>query len=157
DVIHSRATNRRSASKCQGKWPDQTLAQAFGLPDVLGAVSTSRLSCKRAGKTRTLVSVWDSSGESRINRDCFGNRWLPLGSSSGNLMQIIWRPIPNSQIESQERFLMPIRWMSAADHERTPNLEQTARPKQTVGQRAARASFARKVTLASVLVIAAPP
>src|SRR5499433_1767032 len=48
-----------------GKWPDQTLDQAFGLPEVLVAVSTSRLSCKRAGKTRTLMPVWDSSGESR--------------------------------------------------------------------------------------------
>jgi protease YdgD len=38
-----------------------------------------------------------------------------------------------------------------------PNPEQTAGPKQTVGQRAARASFARKVILASVLVIAVPP
>src|SRR5262244_3468846 len=36
-----------------------------GLPEVLVAVSTSRLSCKRAGKTRTLMPVWDSSGESR--------------------------------------------------------------------------------------------
>jgi hypothetical protein len=42
--MHSRATDRRSASKCQGKWPDQTLDQAFGLPDVLVAVTTSRLS-----------------------------------------------------------------------------------------------------------------
>src|SRR5262249_39971565 len=58
DVMHSRATDRRSASKCQGKWPDQTLDQAFGLPEVLVAVS-SRLSCKRAGKTRTLMAVWD--------------------------------------------------------------------------------------------------
>jgi hypothetical protein len=32
---------------------DQTLDQAFGLPEVLVAVSTSHLSCKRAGKTRT--------------------------------------------------------------------------------------------------------
>src|SRR5262245_53752199 len=64
--MHSRATDRRSASKGQGKWPDQTLGQAFGLPEVLVAVSTSRLSCKRAGKTRTLMPVWDSSGESRI-------------------------------------------------------------------------------------------
>ena len=48
------------------KWPDQTLEQAFGLPEVLVAVSTSRLPCKRAGKTRTLMPVWDSSGESRI-------------------------------------------------------------------------------------------
>src|SRR5258708_4402945 len=64
--MHSRATDRRSASKCQGKWPDQTLDQAFGLPEVVVAVSTSRLSCKRAGKTRTLMPVWDSSGESRL-------------------------------------------------------------------------------------------
>src|SRR5262249_68221 len=49
------------------KSPDQTLDQAFGLPEVLVAVSTSRLSCKRAGKTRTLMPVWDSSGESRLN------------------------------------------------------------------------------------------
>ena len=63
----SRATDRRSASKCQGKWPDQTLDQEFGLPEVLVAVSTSRLSCKRAGKTRTLMPGWDSSGESRIS------------------------------------------------------------------------------------------
>ena len=33
---------------------------------MLVAVSTSRLSCKRAGKTRTLMPVWDSSGESRL-------------------------------------------------------------------------------------------
>src|SRR5260221_5964899 len=66
--MHSRATDRRSASKCQGKWPDQTLDQAFGLPEVVVAVSTSRLSCKRAGKTRTLMPVWDSSGESRMKK-----------------------------------------------------------------------------------------
>src|SRR6516164_10528546 len=68
DVMHFRATDRRSASKCQGKWPDQILEQAFGLPEVLVANSTSRLSCKRAGKTRTLMPVWDSSGESRFRR-----------------------------------------------------------------------------------------
>jgi hypothetical protein len=66
DVMHSRATDRRSASKCQGKWPDQTLDQTFGLSEVLVSVSTPRLSCKRAGKTRTLMPVWDSSGESRL-------------------------------------------------------------------------------------------
>src|SRR5262245_17066399 len=65
--MHSRATDRRSASKCQGKWPDQTLDQAFGLHEVLVAVSTSHLFCKRAGKPRTLMPVWDSSGESRIS------------------------------------------------------------------------------------------
>jgi hypothetical protein len=54
----------------QGKWPDQTLDQAFGLPEVPVAVSTSRLSCKRAGKTRTLMPVWDSSGEFSLKSDC---------------------------------------------------------------------------------------
>ena len=49
-----------------GKMARSTLDQAFGLPEVLVAVSTSRLSCKRAGKTRTLMPVWDSSGESRV-------------------------------------------------------------------------------------------
>src|SRR5262245_37308 len=52
----------------------RTLEQAFGLPEVLVAVSTSRLSCKRAGKTRTLMPVWDSSGESRTR---------PGGASGG--------------------------------------------------------------------------
>src|ERR1700738_1682083 len=60
DVMHSRATDSRSASKCQGKWPDQTLEQAFGLSEVLVAVSTSRLSCKRAGKPRKLMPAWAS-------------------------------------------------------------------------------------------------
>ena len=35
-----------------------------------GSVSTSRLSCKKAGKTRTLMPVWESSGESRISSFC---------------------------------------------------------------------------------------
>src|SRR6516225_456630 len=70
--MHSRATDRRSAFKCQGKWPDQTLDQAFGLPEVLVAVSTSRLSCKRVGKTRTLMPIWDSSGESRFSDSSVG-------------------------------------------------------------------------------------
>jgi len=35
----------------------QILDQAFGLPEVIVAVSTSRLSCKRAGRTRTLMPV----------------------------------------------------------------------------------------------------
>src|SRR5262245_65948849 len=53
-VMRSRETDRRSASKCQGKWPDQTLDQALGLPEVLVAVSTSRVSCKR----EKLLAQW---------------------------------------------------------------------------------------------------
>jgi len=49
-----------------GKMARSDPDQALGLPEVLVAVSTSRLSCKWAGKTRTLMPVWDSSGESRI-------------------------------------------------------------------------------------------
>src|SRR5262249_50963043 len=49
----------RSASKCGEKLPDQPRDQACGLPEVLVAVSTSRLSGKRAGKTRTLMPFWD--------------------------------------------------------------------------------------------------
>jgi hypothetical protein len=79
DRRNSRATDRRSASKCQGKWPDQNLDQAFGLPEVLVAVSTSRLSCKRAGKTRTLMPIWHSSGESRIIRPDSGRHSRTLG------------------------------------------------------------------------------
>jgi hypothetical protein len=48
-----------------GKMARSTLDQALGLPEVLVAVNTSRLSCKRAGKTRTLMPVRDSYGESR--------------------------------------------------------------------------------------------
>src|SRR2546430_130646 len=59
-----RATDRKSASKCQGKWPDQTLDQAFGLPEVLVAVSTSRLSCKRAGKNARIHVEHDAAGRS---------------------------------------------------------------------------------------------
>src|SRR5262249_36476777 len=74
--MHSRATDRRSASKCQEKWPDQTLDQALGLPEVLVAVSSLRLSCKRAGKTRTLSR--------------FGIHLENLGSTGLALLSIIF-------------------------------------------------------------------
>ena len=44
----------RSASKCQRKWPDRPLNQRFGLPEVLVAVHTSRLSCRKAGKAQNI-------------------------------------------------------------------------------------------------------
>jgi hypothetical protein len=54
----------------QGKWPDQTLDQGFGLPEVLIARSAPRVCLARGpGKTRTLMPVWDSSGEYRLNAD----------------------------------------------------------------------------------------
>jgi len=51
------ASVRRSMSCIQEQPTEgvrQTLDQALGLPEVLVAVSSLRLSCKRAGKTRTL-------------------------------------------------------------------------------------------------------
>ena len=38
----------------------------FGLPEVLVAVRTSRLSCGKAGKARIFTPVRESSGESRL-------------------------------------------------------------------------------------------
>ena len=74
--MHSRAADRRSASKCQEKWPDQTLDQAFGLPELLVAVSTSRLSCKRAGKNANIDAglgfIWRISV--KIIPNAFGER-----------------------------------------------------------------------------------
>jgi len=60
----------------------ETLDQAFGLPEVLVAVSTSRLSCKRAGKTRTLMPVWDSSGESRVITGTVADFWYGTKNQS---------------------------------------------------------------------------
>jgi hypothetical protein len=49
EALHSRATDGRSASKCPGKWPEQTLDHRAGCPDVLVAVRTSGLSCSHLG------------------------------------------------------------------------------------------------------------
>jgi hypothetical protein len=40
---------------------------AFGLPELLVAIHTSRQSCSKAGKARRFALVWESSGESRFN------------------------------------------------------------------------------------------
>jgi hypothetical protein len=73
----------------QVKWPDQTLDQAFGLPEVLVAVSTSRLSCKRAGETRTLMPVWDSSGESWLIPILMPHRLRVLGPEHGKFCIVL--------------------------------------------------------------------
>src|SRR5258708_11448978 len=81
---HSFKSNRqKECAQMPGKTARSTLDQAFGLPEVLVAVSTSRPSCKRAGKTRTLMPVWDSSGESRIDRmdSRIGNNQIQLPAS----------------------------------------------------------------------------
>jgi hypothetical protein len=57
---------------------------------VLVAVSTSRLSCKRAGKTRTLMPVWDSSGESRLNSLATTRKKCCLGASMTSAAPLQW-------------------------------------------------------------------
>ncbi len=69
-VMRSTATDGRSASKCQRKWPDQPLGRCSSCPEVTVAVRTSRLSCRKAGKTRVFTPVWESSGESRLTISC---------------------------------------------------------------------------------------
>ena len=44
------------------------LRVAFGLPELLVAIHTSRQSCSKAGKARISALVWESSGESRLTR-----------------------------------------------------------------------------------------
>jgi hypothetical protein len=64
-----------------GKMARSDLDQAFGLPEVLVAVSTSRLSCKRTGKTRTVMPVWDSSGEFSVIASRMMVTHIPSSSS----------------------------------------------------------------------------
>jgi hypothetical protein len=51
-VVRSRATDERSASKCQGKWPDQALCDSFGLPALTVAVRATSQACQNAGKSQ---------------------------------------------------------------------------------------------------------
>jgi hypothetical protein len=44
---------------------------AFGLPEALAAVHTSRLSCGKAGKTRIYTPIRASFGESEINEPSY--------------------------------------------------------------------------------------
>jgi len=49
-----------------GKMARSAPQPAFGVPEVLVAVHTSRLSCRKAGKAQIFAPVWESSGESRL-------------------------------------------------------------------------------------------
>jgi len=53
-----------------GKMARSAPQPAFGLPEVLVAVHTSRLSCRKAGKAQIFAPVWESSGESRFKGGC---------------------------------------------------------------------------------------
>jgi len=57
--MHSRATDRRSASKCQGKWPDRPLDHPFGLPE--GAGSRPHLASVFQGRRKS-NNIHASSG-----------------------------------------------------------------------------------------------
>src|SRR5215813_8547482 len=72
--------------------------QAFGLSEVLVAVSTSRLSCKRAGKARTLMPVLDSSGESRLKWSGF-LQWNISAEEGRFLQELIRAKRPSKSIE----------------------------------------------------------
>src|SRR5262249_3017872 len=65
--MHSRATDRRSASKCQGKWPDQTRPS---VRVTRGAGSGRHLASvlQEGRENANIDAVWDSSGESGMNR-----------------------------------------------------------------------------------------
>src|SRR5213080_793360 len=47
---------------------------SLGPPELLVAIHTSRQSCSKAGKARIFALVWESSGESRMNRNVQGLR-----------------------------------------------------------------------------------
>src|SRR5262249_41370621 len=79
-----------------------------------GSGQHSRLSCKSAGKTRTLMPVWDSSGESRFERSlscpnaasaCSSRQLSTLLSRSaadvgGQVTRSIWSSNKTSAISS---------------------------------------------------------
>src|SRR5262249_31312905 len=68
-VVHSRATDRRSASKCQGKWPDQTLERR-----------SDGLECWKASTLRICVT---SSSANGYNPVCSGLiRGIPASSGA---------------------------------------------------------------------------
>jgi len=52
-----------------GKMARSDPRPAFGLPELLVAIHTSRQSCSKAGKARRVALVWESSGESRSKRN----------------------------------------------------------------------------------------
>jgi hypothetical protein len=65
-VVRSRATDRRSASKCQGKRADQPRCRPFGLSGMTALVRAATLSCENAGKSQKCTQDRESSGESRL-------------------------------------------------------------------------------------------
>ena len=65
-MLCSRATDGRSASKCQGKWPDQTLDHGPGCQWCWRQSSEPRTPLAKHRIFVKISAVWESSGESRI-------------------------------------------------------------------------------------------
>jgi hypothetical protein len=66
-VVRSRATDERSASKCQGKWPDQTLCDSFGAARVDGSGPRHQPGLSERGKIAKMDVNRESSGDSRFS------------------------------------------------------------------------------------------
>ena len=88
---HAFKSNRqKECVQMPGRWPDQTLDQAFGLPEVLGAVSTSRLVLQEGRENANIDAglgfIWRISVEG--SRSAWGHlmerarrrRWVRLAS-----------------------------------------------------------------------------
>jgi hypothetical protein len=66
-VSHAFKSNRRKECvQMPGKMARSETRPSVRVTRGAGSGQHSRLSCKSAGKTRTLMPVWDSFGESRI-------------------------------------------------------------------------------------------
>src|SRR5262245_7126905 len=81
---HSRATDRRSTSKCQGKWSDQAARLLSGRVNAGSSRDTARRSCGKPGKTQQSTPTGDSSGESRISAKLM--HWYDVAGSLGVAM-----------------------------------------------------------------------
>ncbi len=75
-ALRSGARDRRSASECQGKWPDQPPLPPLAMPEAPALVCCSRLASAKADKARIVKPDRVSSGEFRL-------KWLKLRSSVG--------------------------------------------------------------------------
>ena len=69
-VMHSAATDRRSASKCQGKWPDQALNASWTAWSIGSWQDLQSCACPQSRKSLTFTSVRDSSGGIPAKRYC---------------------------------------------------------------------------------------
>jgi hypothetical protein len=76
-LMRSRATDGRSASRCQQKWPDPAPRPPLGASTVTTAGRAASPSCQSAGKTQKFMAVGESSGEDRMKDSRSpSRRWL---------------------------------------------------------------------------------